>query len=157
LIKYHIRRKSIQIMLIIVSNAAENIELDVSDVSKCSSIYDLKKVISSKISSKKQIGIDEIHLIRNEPSTSGAGGFKNTDPVHGIEQVILKIIKNRCSVCLRKSAPIVGDCTYCRCAYCLEHRLPETHHCPCLADCQKAHFDKNFKTVMEQKCVASQI
>lgn len=141
------KEDQLKMLIVKIKNSDEHIDIDVS---KCSSIYDLKKVISSK----KKIGIDEIHLIPNESSTTG---LKNTDPVQGIETVVLKIIKNRCSVCSRKSAPIVGDCTYCRCAYCPEHRLPETHQCPCLTDCKKAHFDKNFKTVMEQKCVASQI
>jgi hypothetical protein len=143
-------------MLIIHPNN-QNIELDIS---KDSSIYELKKAISTR----KKIGIDQIHILSKEASSNGdnipetsSTGLKNTDTIQGLDQVILKIVKNRCSVCLRKSAPIVGDCAYCKCAYCAHHRLPEVHLCPCLSDCKKEHFDKNFKTVMEQKCVASQL
>ena len=145
------RNNNIKSRMLIIHPNSQNIELDIS---KDSSIYELKKAISNQ----KKIGIDQIHILQNDSSNPETNsGFKNTDSIYGLDQVILKIVKNRCSVCMRKSAPIVGDCSYCKCAYCPTHRLPEVHLCPCLSDCKKEHFDKNFKTVMEQKCVASQI
>ena len=113
-------------------------------------IYSLKKLISEK----KKINIDEIHILKVD---SGLECYDNNDFISCDMTLHIKIIKNRCSVCLKKSATIVGDCQYCLCKYCLNHRLPEVHKCPEMDSCRKESFDKNYNTVISQKCVATMI
>jgi len=111
-------------------------------------IYNLKLLISKK----KNISIDEIHVLKSNNDC-----YDNNELIHGNSTVELKIIKNRCSICLKKSATIVGDCKYCECKYCPHHRLPEVHKCPKMDTCKKESFDKNYNTVITQKCVASMV
>ena len=132
-------------LLIHSNNTTEHIEITPLVVS----IYELKKMIATQ----KKLPIDEIHILKD---ITGNDCYDNNDNITE-SSVVLKLVKNRCQVCLKKSASIVGDCKYCNCKYCLTHRLPETHKCPCLTDCKKESFDKNYNTVISQKCVASQI
>ena len=134
-------------MLLIHSNSTiETIDITTTVVS----IYDLKKIIATQ----KKLPIDEIHILK-DISTNDC--YENSYNISSDSSVGLKLVKNRCQVCLKKSATIVGDCKFCDCKYCLTHRLPEIHKCPGLIDCKKESFDKNYKTVISQKCVASQI
>ena len=111
-------------------------------------IYSLKLLLSKK----KNISIDEIHVLKSNNEC-----YDNNEYINGDLNIQLKIIKNRCSICLKKSATIVGDCKYCECKYCPNHRLPEVHKCPKMETCKKESFDKNYNTVISQKCVASMV
>jgi len=111
-------------------------------------IYNLKLLISKKIN----IPVDEIHIIKNSKDY-----YDNTEYINGDMLIELKIIKNRCAICLKKAAIIVGDCKFCECKYCSNHRLPEVHKCPKMETCKKESFDTNYKTVISQKCVASMV
>ena len=111
-------------------------------------IYSLKLLLSKK----KNISIDEIHVLKSNNEC-----YDNNEYINSHLNIQLKIIKNRCSICLKKSATIVGDCKYCECKYCPHHRLPEVHKCPKMETCKKESFDKNYNTVISQKCVASMV
>lgn len=133
-------------MIIKHDNSVENIDWQDTTIK----VYDLKKLIVEK----KNIPIDEIHILKN---TEGNECYDNNACLTNDCTVNLKIVKNRCPICLKKSATIVGDCKYCLCKYCPSHRLPEVHKCPGMSVCKKESFDKNHNTVMSQKCVAAKI
>ena len=107
-------------------------------------IYSLKNQISIELKRP----IDEIHI------TDSQGEYlKNEIECESISgDIFIKCIKNRCAHCQAKSAPIIGDCKYCKMKYCGSHRLPEAHKCPNLDTCRIQSFKRNSDLVMSQRC-----
>lgn len=66
-------------------------------------------------------------------------------------------IQNRCATCLKRAAPLIGDCNFCMSKFCAMHRLPESHMCACMSQCKQQQYETNRDTLMRNKCVASQI
>jgi predicted nucleic acid binding AN1-type Zn finger protein len=49
------------------------------------------------------------------------------------------------------------DCEKCKNFYCAFHRLPEKHECKFMEEIKEEAKKDNTKTLMENKCVTSQI
>jgi predicted nucleic acid binding AN1-type Zn finger protein len=49
------------------------------------------------------------------------------------------------------------DCEKCKNFYCSFHRLPEKHNCKFLEEIKEDSKKDNTKTLMENKCVTSQL
>jgi len=130
-------------MRIVLGDCQDNIELE-----KSVSIYDVKKLIVDR----KNIPLDEIHILKYDNIY-----YQNKDLVDNNSVLQVKKMKNRCPICIGKSATIIGYCKFCCLNYCASHRLPETHQCPNMADCKKQSFAENSQRVMSQKCVALKI
>ena len=113
-------------------------------------IYHLKRYLSEKL----QKELSNIFIYSTEDSKIPLQNLLNFE-----DEIALyaKISKNRCSTCMGVATFGIGDCVYCKCNYCNMHRLPESHKCPRLESCKKESFDANFKQVISQKCVISQI
>ena len=56
----------------------------------------------------------------------------------------IKSMKTRCVMidCRAQAATIVGVCKYCKGKFCLIHRLPESHQCPCMQSCRDEHLQR---------------
>ena len=65
--------------------------------------------------------------------------------------------KNKCAVCYKRAAPLIGDCGFCQSKFCAMHRLPESHTCVGINQCKQQQYELNRDTLMRNKCVASQI
>ena len=65
----------------------------------------------------------------------------------------------KCAVgpCMDRPARIVGDCRYCKHAYCSAHRLPESHACCNLQGCRDNSFQRNSSKLLNEKCVADKV
>jgi predicted nucleic acid binding AN1-type Zn finger protein len=59
--------------------------------------------------------------------------------------------------CNRKTAIIIGECTYCKNKFCAIHRLPETHDCTAMDVCNQTAFDLNAAKLFAGKCVKAKI
>lgn len=68
-----------------------------------------------------------------------------------------KILFNKCSICIKPAIKITGDCSYCKYKFCNIHRLPEYHQCISLNECKLKSYEENYKKVISQKCVATQL
>lgn len=113
-------------------------------------IYQLKQYLSEKLG--KELG--NVFIYSTEESKTPLQNLYNFDDGSCL---YAKTAKNRCSICMGIATFGIGDCVYCKCNYCNTHRLPESHKCPKLENCRKESFDANFKQVISQKCVISQI
>ena len=113
-------------------------------------IYQLKQNLSEKLGKE----VSNVFIYSSEESKTPLQNLYNFE-----DEITFygKIAKNRCSTCVGIATFGIGDCVYCKCNYCNVHRLPETHKCPKLENCRKESFDANFKQVISQKCVMSQI
>lgn len=68
-----------------------------------------------------------------------------------------KIMKCKVKECNKKSVSIIGECKFCQGKYCLNHRLVETHQCPCMESCRQQALLKNANTLLKNKCTSSKI
>ena len=59
--------------------------------------------------------------------------------------------------CTKKNVPIIGDCKFCQGQFCLNHRLVETHKCPCMESCRQQAMNKNANVLLKNKCVSTKI
>ncbi len=133
---------------VFVSLGKENkVEYKMEDILN---IYHLKKDLSGKLGKE----LSNIFIYSTEESKTPIQNLSNFED--GIT-LYAKIAKNRCATCMGVATFGIGDCIYCKCNYCNTHRLPESHKCPRLENCKKESFDANFKHVISQKCVISQI
>jgi hypothetical protein len=113
-------------------------------------VYQLKEYLSEKLGKD----LSNIFIYSTEESKTPLQNLINYEDE---SYLYSKITKNRCATCQGVATFGIGDCVYCKCNYCNIHRLPETHKCPKLESCRKQSFDMNFKQVISQKCVISQI
>ena len=124
-------------------------------------IHNLKEFLSIKLSKP----MNNIHILKNK---NELGNFiHNSDLIiystssfsiiDEKETIFYLITKNKCAMCSSKTATIVGDCKYCNCSFCLNHRLPEGHKCIHLNVCKENSFNRNKTKVLSEKCVASKV
>ena len=59
--------------------------------------------------------------------------------------------------CKNKILSMAIDCEKCKNFYCSFHRLPEKHNCKFLEEIKEDSKKHNTKTLMENKCVTSQL
>jgi hypothetical protein len=118
-------------------------------------VYDMK----IEISINNNIPISNIHIVKSESDLSF---IDNSMKIINTNFFVAKNIyyitaKSKCATCGNKSANIIGDCKYCKCKYCLKHRLPESHFCVNIDKCRMNAFTINSNKIMSEKCVASKI
>lgn len=65
----------------------------------------------------------------------------------------------KCNVkeCMKKNAPVVGDCKFCGKMFCLNHRLVETHQCSLIESCRQQAIAKNTNALLKNKCISIKI
>lgn len=78
----------------------------------------------------------------------------SNSPIVSPLKKIKKKKKSHCKFpdCFEKFSLIVGECNWCTKFFCLKHRHPEAHICPNLQDCKNAAIQKNYKSVVAEKC-----
>jgi hypothetical protein len=126
----------------------------VMDSSQPIRAYDIKVVLASTLPNTP---ISALFLY----TTTDAEKHLESSVVWDTQQTIVyyNILKhtNRCAVCYKRAAPIIGDCSFCQSKFCAMHRLPESHMCACMNQCKQQQYETNRDTLMRNKCVASQI
>jgi hypothetical protein len=136
-------------MVEIISFPKINVESVIYNISNVNNIFDIKKILSEKI----QIPIEQIFIFDFENQTIHYENYVKIT----VEKYYYKILTNKCACCLKKSTMIIGDCKYCSCHYCKDHRLPESHCCIGLDKCKSDSFQENYTKTINGKCVKSQI
>ena len=118
-------------------------------------VYDIKAALASNL---KNTHISTLFLYTSPDSEKHLDASIVWD-IHHHSIVYYNIIKhtNRCAVCYKRAAPIIGDCSFCQSKFCAMHRLPESHTCACMNQCKQQQYESNRDTLMRNKCVASQI
>lgn len=118
-------------------------------------VYDIKVALASNL---KNTHISTLFLYTSPDSEKHLDASIVWDIQHH-SIVYYNILKhtNRCAVCYKRAAPIIGDCSFCHSKFCAMHRLPESHTCACMNQCKQQQYESNRDTLMRNKCVASQI
>ena len=130
-------------------NEEENFEFLFNETT---TIYELKQYIVENTNYQ----LHNIHFINNSSYFDNSTLVINTN--YYVNNSIYFInVKSKCSTCGGKYANIIGDCKFCKCKFCLSHRLPESHNCINISICKDNAFSINSNKVMSEKCVASKI
>lgn len=130
----------------------EDNQTNMSIENKAILTYDLKV----KIVDLCKVPIDIVHIYKDKESKVFYMDNEIIDIFDGME-IQFKQLKNRCPVCLKKTAPIIGDCKFCKLKFCGAHRLPEAHCCYSMQKCRDQSFQQNEKKVLSEKCVATKV
>jgi hypothetical protein len=137
------------IKIINKKNEEETFETEFNEIT---TIYELKQYIAEKTNNE----LHNIHFLNNSSYFDNSMLIINTN--YYINNSIYFInTKSKCATCGAKYAKIIGDCKFCKCKFCLNHRLPETHNCINMNICKNKAFNNNSNKVMSEKCVASKI
>jgi predicted nucleic acid binding AN1-type Zn finger protein len=117
-------------------------------------VYDIKVALSSTI---QNAHISTLFLYTSIDAEKHLDASSVWNMQHTI--VYYNILKhtNKCAICYKRAAPIIGDCSFCQSKFCAMHRLPESHTCVCINQCKQQQYESNRDTLMRNKCVASQI
>lgn len=115
-------------------------------------VYDIKVALSSTL---QNTHISTLFIYTSPESEKHLDASSLWDVQQSI--VYYNSIQNRCTTCLKRAAPLIGDCNFCMSKFCAMHRLPESHTCACMNQCRKQQYEINRDTLMRNKCVASQI
>ena len=59
--------------------------------------------------------------------------------------------------CKNKILSMAIDCSKCKNYFCSMHRLPEKHDCEFMEEIKEDAKNMNTKTLMENKCIISQL
>lgn len=141
-------------LLINVYNIKNNEDIIEYECNDTTTIYDLKNYLCTNLNQP----LKNIHILK---TNNKCDYIKNSENIFSIisttEKIYYIIIKNKCALCSSKSATIVGDCKFCNCSYCLNHRLPEDHKCINLNVCRENSYNLNKNKVLSEKCVASKV
>jgi hypothetical protein len=121
---------------------------DVHELKK--NLYDL--LIKSK--PEKKYNYNDIFIFNKDTNEYCENNLIITDKLNNF---YYKILFNKCSICIKQAVNITGDCSYCNYKFCNIHRLPEYHNCISIKDCRTKSYDENYKRVINQKCVATQL
>ena len=121
---------------------------DIHELKK--NLYDL--LIKSKL--EKKYNYNDIFIFNKDTNEHCENNLTITDKLNNF---YYKILFNKCSICMKQAANITGDCSYCNYKFCNIHRLPEYHNCISMKDCKTKSYDENYKRVINQKCVATQL
>jgi len=121
---------------------------DVHELKK--NLYDL--LIKSK--PEKKYNYNDIFIFNKDTNEYCENYLIITDKLNNF---YYKILFNKCSICMKPAVIITGDCYYCNYKFCNIHRLPEYHNCISIKDCRTKSYDENYKRVINQKCVATQL
>ena len=123
-------------------------------------IHELKKKLydllnkSYDIELKKKFNYNDIFIFNKDTNDYCENNLIITDKLNNF---YYKILFNKCSICMKQAVIITGDCSYCYYKFCNIHRLPEYHNCISIKDCRTKSYDENYKRVINQKCVATQL
>ena len=121
---------------------------DIHELKK--NLYDL--LIKSK--PEKKYNYNDIFIFNKDTNEYCENNLIITDKLNNF---YYKILFNKCSICMKQAVNITGDCSYCNYKFCNIHRLPEYHNCISIKDCRTKSYDENYKRVINQKCVATQL
>ena len=121
---------------------------DVHELKK--NLYDL--LIKSK--PEKKYNYNDIFIFNKDTNEYCEN---NLIIIDNLNNFYYKILFNKCSICMKQAVNITGDCSYCNYKFCNIHRLPEYHNCISIKDCRTKSYDENYKRVINQKCVATQL
>ena len=121
---------------------------DIHELKK--NLYDL--LIKSK--PEKKYNYNDIFIFNKDTNEYCENNLIITDKLNNF---YYKILFNKCSICMKQAVNITGDCSYCNYKFCNIHRLPEYHNCISMKDCRTKSYDENYKRVINQKCVATQL
>ena len=124
---------------------------DVHELKK--KLYDLLNK-SYDIELKKKFNYNDIFIFNKDTNDYCENNLIITDKLNNF---YYKILFNKCSICMKQAVNITGDCSYCNYKFCNIHRLPEYHNCISIKDCRTKSYDENYKRVIKQKCVATQL
>jgi hypothetical protein len=114
-------------------------------------VYELKQYIIDNTDYK----IYNIHFINNGSYLDNSTLINNVNYINN--KLYFTNSKSKCATCGNKCSVIIGDCKFCKCNFCLNHRLPETHNCININICKSKAFILNSNKVISEKCVASKI
>jgi hypothetical protein len=126
-------------------------------INSVNDIHELKKKLYdllSKFKSEKKYNYNDIFIFNKDTNEYCENNSIITDKLNNF---YYKILFNKCSICMKQAANITGDCSYCNYKFCNIHRLPEYHNCISIKDCRTKSYDENYKRVINQKCVATQL
>lgn len=59
--------------------------------------------------------------------------------------------------CKKRIVPVTGECKFCSFNYCIDHNMPELHHCSQFSQHIASLKEKNRETLINGKCVANKI
>jgi len=121
---------------------------DVHELKK--NLYDL--LIKSK--PEKKYNYNDIFIFNKDTNEYCENNLIITDKLNNF---YYKILFNKCSICMKQAVNITGDCSYCNYKFCNIHRLPEYHNCISIKDCRTKSYNENYKRVINQKCIATQL
>ena len=121
---------------------------DVHELKK--NLYDL--LIKSK--PEKKYNYNDIFIFNKNTNEYCENNLIITDKLNNF---YYKILFNKCSICMKQAVNITGDCSYCNYKFCNIHRLPEYHNCISIKDCRTKSYNENYKRVINQKCIATQL
>ena len=120
-------------------------------------IHELKKKLYdllTKSKPEKKYNYNDIFIFNKDTNEYCENNLIITDKLNCF---YYKILFNKCSICMKPAIKITGDCYYCKYKFCNIHRLPEYHQCISLNECKLKSYEENYKKVISQKCVASQL
>lgn len=124
------------------------------DVSQPIRVYDIKVALSSTL---QNTPISSLFLYTSAESEKHLDASILWDIQSTVVYYNMLKHTNRCAICFKRAAPLIGDCSFCLSKFCAMHRLPESHTCACMNQCKQQQYETNRDTLMRNKCVASQI